>query len=92
MRDAGSTAALAFRDLHRRNIVPGCQTRSSGATSRQSPISGPSPMTKKRVEIDGKNPFIPSLSPVCCMADLVLVFSVALVGLVAVGATLIAHL
>jgi hypothetical protein len=49
-------------------------------------------MTKKRVEIDGKNPFIPSLSPVCCMADLVLVFSVALVGLVAVGATLIAHL
>lgn len=92
MRDAGSTAALACRDFHRRNIVPGCQTRSSGATSRQSRISGSSPMTKKRVEIDGRNPFIPSFSPVCCMADLVLLFSVALGGLAAAVAAFIAHL
>ncbi|WP_461522662.1 hypothetical protein [Rhizobium leguminosarum] len=49
-------------------------------------------MTKKRVEIDGRNPFIPSFSPVCCVADLVLLFSVALLGLAAAGATLIAHL
>ncbi|WP_200847855.1 hypothetical protein [Rhizobium sp. 18055] len=49
-------------------------------------------MTKKRVEIDGRNPFIPSLSPVCCTADLVLLFSVALGGLVAAVAALIAHL
>jgi hypothetical protein len=92
MHDAGRTAALACRDLRRRNIVPGCQTRSAGVMSRQSRISGPSPMTKTRADIDTRNPFIPSLSPACCMADLVLVFSVALVGLVAVGATLIAHL
>lgn len=92
MRDAVRTAALACRDLRRRNLVPGCQTRSTGATSRQSRISGSPPMTKKRVEIDGRNPFIPSFSPVCCVADLVLLFSVALLGLAAAGATLIAHL
>lgn len=45
-------------------------------------------MAKRRVEIDNHNPFIPSFSPVCRVVDQVLVFSVALAGLVA-GATAI---
>jgi hypothetical protein len=49
-------------------------------------------MAKTRADIDTRNPFIPSLSPACCMAELALVFSVTLFGLVAAGATLIAHL
>lgn len=39
MRDAGRTAALACRNLGCRDIVPGCQSRSTSATSRQSRIS-----------------------------------------------------
>lgn len=92
MRDAGQTAALACRDLRRRDIVPGCQSRSASATPRQSRISGPPPMTKKRAEIATRNPFIPSLSPACRVADLVLVFSVALAGLAAVSAAFISYL
>lgn len=92
MRDAGRTAALACRDLDRRDIVPGCQSRSASATLRQSRISGPSPMTKMQPEIVNRNPFIPSLSPVRRPTGLVLVFSVALVGLAAASAACIAHL
>lgn len=92
MRDANRTAALACRDNNRRDIVPGCQTRSVGATSGQSRISATSPMTKRRAEIDTRNPFIPSFSPVCRVADQVLLFSVALGGLAAVVAALIGQL
>lgn len=49
-------------------------------------------MTKTRAKIDNRNLFIPALSPACRLADLVLVFSVALVGLAAAVATVIAHL
>ncbi|NLS00214.1 hypothetical protein HGP17_25595 [Rhizobium sp. P38BS-XIX] len=49
-------------------------------------------MTKKRAEIDGRNPFIPSFSPTCRLADLALMFSVALAGLAAAVAAIIAHL
>lgn len=45
-------------------------------------------MPKPRSEIDTRNPFIPSSSPVCRVADQVLVFSVALAGLVAGAAAL----
>lgn len=92
MRDAGPTAALACRDLRRRDNVPGCQTRSTSTTPRQSRISGPSPMTKTRAEFDSRNPFIPSSSPVCRVADLVLLFSVALAGLVAAAVALFVQL
>lgn len=40
-------------------------------------------MSKRRSEVDTRNPFIPSSSPVCRVADQVLVFSVALAGVVA---------
>ncbi|CAH0339614.1 hypothetical protein [Rhizobium sp. CECT 9324] len=49
-------------------------------------------MTKTRAEIDSRNPFIPSSSPVCRVADLVLLFSVALAGLVAAAVALFVQL
>jgi hypothetical protein len=49
-------------------------------------------MTKTRAEIDSRNPFIPSSSPVCRVAELALLFSVALAGLVAAVVALSFHL
>ena len=49
-------------------------------------------MTKMQPEIVNRNPFIPSLSPVRRLPGLVLVFSVALVGLAAASAACFAHL
>ena len=40
-------------------------------------------MTKLRPEIDSSNPFIPSHSPVCRLADQMMIVSVVLSGLVA---------
>ena len=48
-------------------------------------------MSKKQPEVDIRNPFIPSLSPVCRLADTALLFCVALFGLAAAGAALIAE-
>ncbi len=48
-------------------------------------------MAKKHPEIDTRNPFIPSFSPVCRAADQVLLFCVALAGLVAAIASLLAQ-
>ena len=45
-------------------------------------------MTKRHPEIDTRNPFIPSHSPVCRLADTALLFSVALSGLLSVLACL----
>ncbi|MGC4409579.1 MULTISPECIES: hypothetical protein [Rhizobium] len=47
------------------------------------------PMPKEQRKIDNRNPFIPSLSPVCRLADAALLFSVVLFGLVAAGAVVL---
>jgi hypothetical protein len=46
-------------------------------------------MAKRHADLDTRNPFIPSRSPVCCLADQLLMCSVALVGLVAVAIALL---
>lgn len=48
-------------------------------------------MAKRQREIDIRNPFIPSLSPVCRVADQGLLFCVALAGLVAVVASFLSQ-
>ncbi len=48
-------------------------------------------MTKRRAEIGTRNPFIPSLSPVCRAADQVLLFCVALAGVVAAVTALLSQ-
>lgn len=47
-------------------------------------------MAKTPSEVDIRNPFIPSLSPACRLADTALLFCVALFGLAAAGAALLA--
>lgn len=42
-------------------------------------------------ETDSQNPFIPSFSPVCRLADTALLFGVVLFGLAAAGAAFIAE-
>lgn len=71
----------------RRAIRPGCQSRSTGATSQQSPVSPSVKMAKRTADID-MAPFVPSLSPACRLLDTVLVFSVVLLALVAAIFTL----
>lgn len=48
-------------------------------------------MPKRRAEIGTRNPFIPSLSPVCRVADQVLLFFVALAGLAAAVASFVSR-
>ena len=48
-------------------------------------------MAKRPQNLDTRNPFIPSFSPVCRVADQVLLFCVALAGLVAVSASLLSQ-
>lgn len=45
----------------------------------------------QRGKTDRANPFIPSLSPVCRLADTALLFCVVLISLAAAGAVLIAQ-
>lgn len=59
------------------------------ATPSDFPVSQVRTMTKHQPEIDTRNPFIPSLSPVCRLADTALLFSVALSGLLAALSCLI---
>jgi len=58
------------------------------ATPADFPVSEVRTMTKRHPEIDTRNPFIPSHSPVCRLADTALLFSVALSGLLSVLACL----
>lgn len=58
------------------------------ATPNQSRKLAGATMTKKRVQFDIRNPFIPSLDPVCRTADQVLLFGVALIALAAALAAL----
>lgn len=56
----------------------------SVAVPSPSSISGASPMSKRRCEIDIPNPlFIPARSPICSAAQSVLIFSTAFLGLAA---------
>lgn len=64
-------------------FAPAVRSIDDRATPEASDLSVLRTMTKARPEIDSQNPFIPSFSPVCRVADQVLMFSVALVGLVA---------
>jgi len=91
MCDADRAAVLAFFSQVRRDRVPGGQTRPASATARHSAKNGPSPMAKVPAEIDGRNPFIPSVSPVCRFADLVMMFSVTLSAVAAGVALLLAQ-
>lgn len=80
-RGAGRRCSSLSRVI-RRVISPGCQTRLTGATSQQSPVSFSMKMANRRANID-MVPFVPSLSPTCRLIDTALVFSVVLVALVA---------
>lgn len=62
---------------------------SARAAHTPSPKSAAAPMSKVRPETDVPNPFIPSSSPVCRVADTALLFCVALAGLAAAGVSLI---
>jgi hypothetical protein len=66
----------------RRAVRPGCQSRSTGATSQHSPVLMPVKMANRTTNID-MVPFVPSLSPTCRLIDTALVFSVVLAALVA---------
>lgn len=59
------------------------------ATPADFPVSEVRTMAKRHPEIDTRNPFIPSHSPVCRLADTALLFSVALSGFLAALACLI---
>ena len=68
--------------LFRRAVRPGCQSRSTGATTELSPVRPAVKMAKRTANID-MVPFVPSLSPTCRLIDTALVFSVVLAALVA---------
>lgn len=80
-RGAGRRCSSLSR-VFRRAVRPGCQSRSTGATSQHSPVSMPVKMAKRTSNIDIV-PFVPSLSPTCRLIDTALVFSVVLAALVA---------
>lgn len=46
-------------------------------------------MTNRHTEIVMKNPFIPSFSPICRVADTVLLFAISAAGLIAVSIALV---
>jgi hypothetical protein len=46
-------------------------------------------MTNRQTEIVMKNPFIPSFSPICRVADTVLLFGISVAGLVAASIVLV---
>lgn len=86
-RGAGRRCSSLSRVI-RRAVRPGCQSRSTGATSQHSPVSMPVKMANRTTNID-MVPFVPSLSPTCRLIDTALVFSVVLAALVATTFTLL---
>lgn len=70
-------------------FAPAVRSIDDRATAQHSRFSSPGTMTKARPEIDVRNPFIPSFSPVCRVADQLLVFSVGLAGLAAALSVLV---
>ena len=88
MRGADQNAALAYRGSRRRPFGPGRQTRSADATAEQSPIEAFADRAKRAAKIDVV-PFVPSRSPICRAADLVMVSAVTVGGLAAALAALV---
>ncbi|WP_428429463.1 hypothetical protein [Pararhizobium sp.] len=72
-------------------FAPAVQSETVSATQRPSGNPERATMTKRHGKIDTSNPFIPSFSPVCQWADTVLIFAVAVAGLVAAAAAIIAR-
>lgn len=72
-------------------FTPAVQSETVSATERPSINHARPTMTKQQGKIDTSNPFIPSLSPVCQWADTVLIFAVAVAGLVAAAAATVAQ-
>ncbi|MGC4407562.1 hypothetical protein D4A92_09635 [Rhizobium rosettiformans] len=83
MRDASRTAVLAFYLAVRRDLIPGGQTRPASVTTQASAKSGAQPMAKADGEIASRNPFMPSPSPACQVADLIMIFSIVASALAA---------
>ncbi|KQR75775.1 hypothetical protein [Rhizobium sp. Leaf341] len=80
-------SALAYRDNCRRDLkspaVSHSAVRAKTELSRNFALK---PMAKVTPEF-GNNPFIPGRSPICRAADTTLIFSVVVMGLIAVIAT-----
>lgn len=82
-------AALADRQGQ---TAPAVRSLVDRVTPSFSGIATIATMSKTQAEFDGSNPFIPSSSPVCRLADTALVFWVALIGLSAAVIAVIRHL
>lgn len=68
--------------------APAVRSLSDRVTGWFSGIFSRASTAKPQPELDGKNPFIPSFSPVCRAADTALLFCVVLFSLAAAGAAL----
>jgi len=68
--------------------APAVRSLIDRVTALLSCITGSATTAKPRGELDLKNPFIPSFSPVCRAADTALLFCVVLFSLAAAGAAL----
>lgn len=71
--------------------APAVRSLIDRVTALLSGITGSATTAKPRGEFDVRNPFIPSLSPVCRLVDTALLFCVVLISLAAAGAALIAQ-
>lgn len=69
--------------------APAVRSLIDRVTALFSGITGSATTAKPRGEFDLRNPFIPSLSPVCRLADTALLFCVVLISLTAAGVALI---
>lgn len=83
MRGADRNAALALRDLRRRTIRLGRQTRSADATPEQSSIVSLADRAKDTAKFD-VIPFVPSHSAFCRKAELLLLCGIPSASLFAV--------
>ena len=85
-------SALAYRDACRRDPKsPAVSHGAARATTELSRISATAPMAKRQGDF-GSNPFIPSRSPICRMANVVMMWAVAAASLVAAVSLLIVRL
>lgn len=73
--------ADAGRQSRRRN-APAVRSLIDRVTSLFSKIASRRTTAKERMELDVRNPFIPSMSPTCRAVDQMLPFCVALAGLI----------
>ena len=85
-------SALAYRDACRRDRQsPAVSHGAVRATTELSRISAAAPMAKRQGDF-GSNPFIPSRSPICRMANVVMMWAVTAASLIAAAAVLAARL